>query len=40
MNKLYQAMWDEGVENFTFEVLQTCKPEELNTLEKDFISLY
>lgn len=40
MNKLYQAMWDERVENFTFEILQTCKPEELNTLEKDFISLY
>ena len=23
-NKLYAAMWEEGVENFTFEVLSEC----------------
>lgn len=39
-NKLYAAMWEEGVENFTFEVLAECKATELNEKEKDYISLY
>jgi hypothetical protein len=40
MNKLYGEMWKEGVENFTFEILTTCKPEELNEKEKYFIKFY
>ena len=32
-NKLYPAMLEDGVENFTFELLQECKPTELNELE-------
>lgn len=39
-NKLYNAMWEEGVENFTFEVLAECSTDELNRKEKEFISLY
>lgn len=39
-NKLYDEMWNEGVENFTFEVVTTCKPEELNEKEKYFIQFY
>jgi len=33
-------MWEDGVENFTFEVLAHCEPEDLNTKEKEFISFY
>ena len=39
-NKLYAAMWEEGVENFTFEVLSECEVSDLNSKEKEFISLY
>lgn len=39
-NKLYAAMWEEGVENFTFEVLSECSATDLNVKEKEFISLY
>lgn len=39
-NKLYNAMWEDGVENFTFEVLAECSAAELNTKEKEYIALY
>lgn len=39
-NKLYQAMWDDGAENFTFEVLAQCPAAELNAKEKEYIALY
>lgn len=39
-NKLYAAMWEEGIENFTFEVLSECTAAELNEKEKDYIKLY
>lgn len=39
-NKLYNAMWEDGVENFTFEVLCDCKVEELNEKERYFIKFY
>lgn len=39
-NKLYSAMWEDGVENFTFEVLCDCKAEELNEKERYFIKFY
>lgn len=39
-NKLYAAMWEDGAENFTFEVLATCASEELNEKERDYIALY
>lgn len=32
-NKLYPAMYEIGVENFTFELLEECSPEELNERE-------
>lgn len=39
-NKLYQAMWEDGAENFTFEVLAQCSAAELNVKEKEYIALY
>lgn len=39
-NKLYTAMWEDGVENFTFEVLSECEVNELNQKEKEFIEFY
>ena len=39
-NKLYAAMWKDGVENFTFEVLATCSVDELNQKEREYIALY
>lgn len=39
-NKLYKAMWEEGPENFTFEVLAECPATELNQKEREYISLY
>lgn len=39
-NKLYNAMWEEGAENFTFEVLAECDTDELNGKEKEYISFY
>ena len=39
-NKLYRAMLEDGLENFTFELLEQCNPEELNEKEKYYISVY
>lgn len=39
-NKLYAAMWKDGAENFTFEVLATCSVDELNQKEREYIALY
>lgn len=32
-NKLYPAMQENGPENFTFEIIEKVKPEELNERE-------
>ena len=32
-NKLYPAMLALGVENFTFEIIEECKPQDLNARE-------
>lgn len=39
-NKLYKSMLEDGLENFTFELLEECIPEELNEKEKYYISVY
>lgn len=39
-NKLYPAMMDYGVENFTFEILQQCDRSELNDREKFWIDYF
>lgn len=39
-NKLYIAMLEDGLENFTFELLEECPREELNKKEAFYISLY
>ena len=39
-NQLYKAMMEDGLENFSFELIEECSPEELNQKEKYFISFY
>lgn len=39
-NKLYQAMIKEGLENFTFQLLEECPREELNQKEAYYINMY
>ena len=39
-NKLYKAIQEYGLDNFTFEILTECKQSELNEKEKYFIELY
>ena len=39
-NKLYKAMQEYGVENFTFEILELCSREQLNDKEKYWIAFY
>ena len=39
-NMLYTAMMKDGVENFTFEVLEECDRASLNDREKYYISFY
>ncbi len=39
-NKLYKAMSQYGIWNFTFEVLEQCPREKLNEAEKRWIEIY
>lgn len=39
-NKLYKLMMEDGVWNFSFEVLEECPPEKLNEREAFWIDLY
>ena len=39
-NKLYKSILEDGLQNFTFEVLCQCSKEQLNAKEKYFIELY
>lgn len=39
-NKLYAAMREDGIQNFTFELLEECDPETLNENETYFIEAY
>lgn len=39
-NKLYKAMQEYGLDNFTFELIEECSQAELNEKERYFISLY
>ena len=39
-NTLYTAMIKDGVENFTFEVLEECERGQLNDREKYYIAFY
>ena len=39
-NKLYQSMIEDGIWNFSFEVLEECPREQLNEKEKYYIDLY
>lgn len=37
---LYAAMIKDGIENFTFEVLEECGRSQLNDREKYYINFY
>lgn len=39
-NKLYQAMIDDGITNFSWELLEQCSNAELNDKERKYIELY
>ena len=39
-NMLYAAMMEDGVENFTFEVIEECERSQLNDREKYYIAFY
>ena len=39
-NKLYNVMFQDGVWNFSFELIEECSKEELNKKEKFWIDLY
>ena len=39
-NKLYQAMYKEGIDNFTFEMLEECVAANLDEKEAFYINLY
>lgn len=39
-NKLYQAMLKDGLENFTFELLEECDPSDLDQNEQYFIEMF
>ncbi len=38
--QLYDAMFDEGVENFTFEIVEVCAKEEQSEKEKYWVDFY
>ena len=40
VNKLYIAMQKDGVENFSFEIIEECKQSDLNKKEKYWIEYY
>lgn len=39
-NKLYKAISEYGLQNFSFEMLEECKKEQLNQKQKFYIDLY
>ena len=39
-NKLYPALWEKGVENFSFEIMEECARTELNEREKFWIEYF
>ena len=39
-NRLYQEMWNEGLENFTFQVINICDKSDLTEREKFYIDFY
>ena len=39
-NKLYKAMMEEGIWNFSWELLEECPREQLDSREKYYIDLY
>ena len=39
-NKLYPALWEKGVENFSFELIEECARTDLNEREKFWIEYF
>ena len=40
MNKLYKAMQDDGIWNFSFELMEECPRDQLNEKERQWIEMY
>lgn len=39
-NRLYQDMWENGLENYTFQIVEICGKDKLTEREKFYISMY
>ena len=39
-NKLYKAMLEHGITNFSWELLESCPREQLNEKEREYIDIY
>lgn len=39
-NRLYQEMWENGLENYTFQVVELCDKEKLTEREKFYIDFF
>ena len=39
-NKLYKAMMEDGIDSFSWELLEACPREQLNEKEKKYIEIY
>ena len=39
-NRLYQDMWENGLENYTFQVVEKCTPDKLTEREKFYIDFF
>lgn len=39
-NRLYQYMWEDGLENFTFQVVEFCSKDKLTEREKFYIDFF
>lgn len=40
MNQLYQFMWEEGIENFSFEIVEVCDKDKQTEREKYWTEFY
>lgn len=39
-NRLYQDMWENGLENYTFQIVEKCTPDKLTEREKFYIDFF
>jgi group I intron endonuclease len=39
-NRLYQDMWENGLENYTFQIIEICEKDRLTEREKFYIDFF